>query len=205
MHHDYPLPPEGIEDLIEEWRRAERSEESIAAELAERGIAEAEIAAYLAPGATVVAIAESSVEMIEHYTPGQVWAFGIVFGFPAALMMIRSNSVWLRGQDRMTARSAKYAVAYGLAVAAVALAFVAIALAGQAVPPLAVGAALFTVSAAFTAYAATVSVRAQKPFHEDAASRDEIAPASVAFPILAGVGHDLVAYLLLPYLITLIS
>jgi|GEM_PF-4842133 len=205
MHHQYPLPPAEIQAFIEESRRNGVSEERVAAGLKERGLSDDAVAHALAPAATVVAVAESSVEMIEHFTPAQIWLYGLVLGFPSALQMVRVNSLEIRGQDRMLGPVARYAWAYGAWCFAVIIAFFLIGIAGQGVPPFAVALALLVGNVAFVAVFAIKSVRAEKPFHDDAASRDELAPASVMVPLLSGVVFDLAAYAGIPYSLGLLS
>lgn len=203
MHHDYPLPAPEILDYIETSRRADVPEEKIKAELETRGLAEAEIAAALAPGATVCSLAESSPEMIPLHSFGLVLAYGIFLGAPAALAMARHNSRALRGQDRLARTLKMFLIGFCLyfiaAVAALALA----AFAGVKIYAGLTALLIFIGNLAFSLVIHSRVRRAERAFREDAQNRDELAPADVMLPLFIGLVFIAVAYGLAPYLVGL--
>lgn len=192
QHHDYPMPPKEIWDRILEARRTGVSEEKIAAELRGRGLDEQAVAAALAPGAVVCAIAESGPDMINHHSHGQMLAYGLIFGLPSAWLMARTNSIELWGQDRM-GRKLPLLLALWAAVAAI-LVVGGIPLGWSIHPyptwlPRLFAVVYVVANAVLTWIFVSMARHVQRPFHADAERRDELAPASVMVPLLVGIFH----------------
>jgi small-conductance mechanosensitive channel len=189
MHHDYPLPPPETLAWIEEGRRKGVAEQTIVQELQRRGMSAAAIAAALAPGATVCALAESSVEKISFYTFARMTLYGCVIGFLAAWFMVRRNSQALRGQDRMGRSLGWMLPAYLLLM--VVMGFVV-----RALLPVAhlsfgfwtvISMKMVAIHVIGTLLFVSRARRAQQPFADDAMQRDEYAPADLMIPFLFGV------------------
>ncbi|MBP9748588.1 hypothetical protein KBD18_00120 [Patescibacteria group bacterium] len=189
MHHDYPLPPPETLAWIEEGRRKGIAEQIIAEELQRRGMTAEAITAALAPGATVCAIAESSVEKISLHSFSRMLLYGCLLGFPAAWFMVRENSQALRGQDRMGRLLAALLAPYLLVV--VAIGFCLRLLLPLLHIPLGFW-TLVTIKLIGLHLLATLllvrrATRAQQPFCADALQRDEHAPADLMIPFLFGI------------------
>lgn len=188
MHHNYPLPPPETLAWIEEGRRKGTPEQMIVDELRRRGMADEAIRAALAPGATVCALAESSVEKIPFHPFFKILLYGCVLGVPAAWWMVRENSDAVRGQDRAGRTLHRFVPLYFLLL--VLIGFVLRGVSTVLFPAIGfwtmVIVKMLGVHCVCTLLLVRWARRLQDPFYQDALQRDEWAPADAMIPF--GVG-----------------